>query len=291
MGLPKYALLGLSIIALSEAAMFAHIQPFWSWHTPIAWTGYILFVDGYVHARRGSSWLTTHRREFVFLAIASIPLWVVFEGYNLLIHNWHYINLPPNVIVRYFGYGWAFAAISPAIFETAELVAVLRATADPRATPHVHGGTSDSRARTSTDGVGKFMWLLIGIGAAMLIWPLVWPSPYLSIPVWLGFIFLLDPVNAQLGAESLLSDFSGGRYDRLINLGAAGFVCGVLWEFWNYWSLTKWIYTVPYMPTVKIFEMPVLGYFGFPAFAFECFAMYVFVQRVFWHGSRRAIGL
>ena len=29
---------------------------------------------------------------------------------------------------------------------------------------------------------------------------------YLAAPVWLGFIFLLDPLNARLGAESLLAD-------------------------------------------------------------------------------------
>ena len=34
----------------------------------------------------------------MFLAIVSIPLWVVFEGYNLLIENWYYINLPENLV-------------------------------------------------------------------------------------------------------------------------------------------------------------------------------------------------
>jgi hypothetical protein len=125
----------------------------------------------------------------------------------------------------------------------------------------------------------------------MLVWPLVWPSPYLSIPIWLGFIALLDPLNSRAGAESLLGDWREGRRDRLVNLMAAGFACGLLWECWNYWSFTKWIYTIPYTPNLKIFEMPVLGFFGFPAFALECFAMYVFVRRIFWHGPARAIGL
>ena len=96
--------------------MLARVEPFWTWHTPIAWTGYILLLDGIIDKRRGNSWLTAHRREFVFLALVSIPLWLVFEGYNLLIENWHYINLPENLVVRYFGYAWAFATISPGIF-------------------------------------------------------------------------------------------------------------------------------------------------------------------------------
>ncbi len=91
--------------------------------------------------------------------------------------------------------------------------------------------------------------------------------------MWLGFIFLLDPINARLGAETLTRD-------RIINLSASGVLCGVLWEFWNFWSRSKWHYSVPIMEHLKIFEMPVPGYFGFPAFALECFTMYVFVRVV-----------
>jgi hypothetical protein len=54
----------------------------------------------------------------------------------------------------------------------------------------------------------------------------------------------------------------------------------VLWEFWNYWAGAKWHYTVPIMENLKIFEMPVPGYLGFPAFALECFTMYVFVRAI-----------
>ena len=38
----------------------------------------------------------------------------------------------------------------------------------------------------------------------------------------------------------------------------------------------KWIYTVPGLSDWKLFEMPVLGFLGFPPFALECFTMYVF---------------
>ena|SRR5258706_10897271 len=290
MRLPVYASIGLCILAVSEAAMFAHIPPFWSWHTPFAWTGYILFVDGCVFSRRGSSWLTTSRREFAFLACVSIPLWLVFEGYNLLIHNWHYINLPQVLILRYLGYAWAFATIWPGIFETAELVAVLR-----RSGASGEGRGANTRVTAVTPTPRRLSFAPDGIyvlaGAAMLIWPFLWPSPYLSIPVWLGFIVLLDPLNARAGDESLIRDWRNSRRDRLVNLVVAGFACGFLWEFWNYWSLTKWIYTVPYLPNLKLFEMPVLGFFGFPAFALECFTMYVAVRRIFWHGPSRAIGL
>jgi hypothetical protein len=124
----------------------------------------------------------------------------------------------------------------------------------------------------------------------MLASPFLAPglATYLAAPVWLGFILLLDPINARLGGESLLADWRAGRLDRTINLIGSGFLCGLLWEFWNYWSRAKWHYTVPIMENLKIFEMPVPGYFGFPAFALECFTMYVFIRLLWvrWRGGR-----
>ena len=295
MRLPAHTFVGAAILLLSEAGMLAHVEPFWMWHTPFAWTGYILLVDGIVYKLRGSSWLTTNRSEFVFLANVSIPLWVVFEGYNLLIENWYYVNLPENLVVRYVGYAWAFATISPGIFQTAELVAACRGARLPTvgarlATVGARLATGD-RLSTNDCRLTTVDYVSIAIGAAMLVWPLVWPSPFLAAPVFLGFIFLLDPLNARSGDESLLRDWRAGHYDRIINLLVAGFVCGGLWEFWNFWARAKWIYTVPIFGDIKIFEMPVLGYFGFPPFALECLALYVFTRRAVWRGSRRPIGV
>ena len=109
--------------------------------------------------------------------------------------------------------------------------------------------------------------------------------------MWLGFIFLLDPLNARAGSESLLADARAGRYRRLIDLSAAGLICGFVWESWNYWAGAKWKYTVPIFPELRIFEMPVAGYLGFPAFALECFTMYVAVRRGFWGITGRPIPL
>ena len=60
----------------------------------------------------------------------------------------------------------------------------------------------------------------------------------------------------------------------------AGLICGVLWEFWNYWASTKWEYDVPYLGHIKLFEMPVLGFLGFMPFAVESYAIYIFVRRL-----------
>jgi len=259
---------GLAIMIATETATLLRIEPFWSWNTPIAWTGFILFADGIVYRARGRSWIRSAPREFALLALASIPLWIVFEGYNLIIENWYYTGLPENFWLRQLGYAWSFATIWPALFEGAELIAVLRTQRAGKAGRAGEAGGASPPALPA-------LW--ISIGAAMLIVPfLVRPdvARYLAAPIWLGFIFLLEPVNRRLGAQPLTRE-------SIINLSLSGVLCGVLWEFWNYWSRAKWHYSVPIMENLKVFEMPVPGYLGFPPFALECFTMYVFLRRLF----------
>src|SRR5207248_2054322 len=55
---------GIAIILVSQSATFARIEPFWSWKTPICWTGFILFADGIVWRARRDSWLRSAPREF-----------------------------------------------------------------------------------------------------------------------------------------------------------------------------------------------------------------------------------
>jgi len=278
------AIAGAIIMIATEAATLAHVEPFWSWNTPIAWTGFILFADGIVRRARGDSWLSSSRREFVFLALVSIPLWLVFEWFNLYLRNWYYVGPTMGAALRYFGYAWAYATIWPAIFEGAELIATLR------------GGRHRSRLagphpRSLSLGAALFS---IFVGALLLTSPLVVPplvASYLAAPVWLGFIFLLDPINDRLGLESLAADWRSGRFDRIVNLALSGLLCGILWEFWNYWARSKWHYAVPIMEHTKLFEMPLPGYLGFPAFALECFTMYVFVRHVAGLHLCRRIGL
>lgn len=278
---PLRAWVGLAIIIVSQAGTLMQLEPFYSWQTPISWTGYILFADGLVWRLRSRSWLADAPAEFVFLAMLSVPLWVIFELYNkYTLHNWYYVGLPESLPVRYFGYVWSFATISPAIFETGDLVAALR-------------GASASPAISGSRGIRltRLHWISVAVGLVLLAVPIAHPSSWLAAPVWLGFIFLLDPLNARAGDASIVGDWRDGRTDRLVNLLVAGLLCGFLWEFWNYWAGTKWRYNVPILPEIRLFEMPILGFGGFPPFAVECFVMYVFARRWIWRGARHPISI
>jgi hypothetical protein len=63
-----------------------------------------------------------------------------------------------------------------------------------------------------------------------------------------------------------------GRWDTVLVLFAAGLVCGWFWELWNVFSMPKWVYQVPFVGWLKLFEMPILGYGGYLPFALEVFA-------------------
>ena len=268
---PSHGYVGAAIILLAEALLFGGNQLVGHWFTPIVWTGYILFIDAMVYKLKGRSLLMTDRTEFVIIALISIAGWWLFELYNAprfwrsnLELWWHYHNLEPNLFLRRVGYDWAFATISPALFETAALLAI--------ASP------ARQQERIAIKLSKSATIALVFTGASGVIAPLLFPSEWFAPVVWLSFILLLDPLNALRGWPSVTGDLARGDWRRVWSLLASGLVCGFLWEFWNYWSLSKWTYTVPYFGNIKIFEMPLLGYLGFPPFAIECWAMYVFCR-------------
>ncbi|KPJ61932.1 MAG: hypothetical protein AMS15_05485 [Planctomycetes bacterium DG_23] len=260
-----YGWMGLGIIAAAEVSLLLGVGFVGTFFTPICWWGYILFADALVNKLKGKSLLSTRPGEFVLLTVLSIAIWLVFEGYNAFMGTWKYINLPDSIPLRYLGYGLSFATICPGLFETAEILEGLGLA--KRRLPNLKFGR-------------KFLAFLFALGVPAAALPIIYPSGYLIPLVWLAFIFMLEPVNYVRGAPSILKDLQRGHAGRLYGLLIAGFICGFLWEFWNYWAVAKWNYYVPYLPKAKIFEMPILGYFGFPPFALECYAIYHFVRSV-----------
>ena len=264
---PLYAWVGLGIIIAAQVMLFRGSALVGQWFTPIAWTGYIMLIDGIIRQRKGTSLLSNYPLEFALLAVISIPSWVIFEGYNVLLKNWWYVGLPENMVERYIGYAWAFATISPGMFLTYELLDIIIPGKDPHPYPRLSNG--------------KF-WSFVVFGLACLIVPLIWPSTYMTPLVWMGFAFMLDPIMGRFGERSFLSEFFMGYHRSMPMMFLAGAICGILWEYWNFWATTKWHYDIPraYLGHVKLFEMPVFGFLGFMPFAVESYALYVFIRRL-----------
>ena len=277
---PPLGTAGAAVLLGAEMLLLARVEIVTLYFTPLAWTAYIAWADSAVFALRGRSLWQSARAEFVCLALCSIPLWLIFEAYNLRLANWIYVGLPMNALARGIGYAWAFATIWPAIFETAALLRALGRRNPPAL------GSEERPAKEAAKGVpasspnAGFMGLVSLIGALFVTVPALVPArigAYLFGAVWLGFIFLLEPINFRLGNESLWRDLRRGDWSRPASLLAAGWVCGILWEFWNYWAQARWVYTFPIWQDWKLFAMPLPGYPGFPPFAVECFVLFAFL--------------
>lgn len=273
--LKTHGWLGLAIMGASELFLFSEISFVQTFFTPLVWSGYILFIDSMVYRNKGTSLILDRPGELACLLPLSVGFWLIFEFYNLYLENWQYVGLPEVISWRLFGYVWAFATIWPAILETAEALEGWKRIAGWRIRP-----------LRITRG---HLLLSFASGIACLIAPLI-TSPrlahYLAAPVWVGFIFLLDPLNYRRGRNSLFRDLERGDPQTLFSLLLSGIVCGFLWEFWNYWAGARWYYTIPILGDVKIFEMPILGYLGFPPFAVECYVMYHFFKNSFGFRAR-----
>src|SRR5580704_15406153 len=213
---PAHGWLGLSALIVCEYLMFHGVEPVATYFSPLAWTSYILIADGAIYAISGHSRLREEPRGLLKMALLSIPLWLIFEAYNLRLANWAYVGLPPGRIERWFGYGWSFATITPAIFMTAALI-------------ESFGWFKEESRPLRLGRTGETA--LLGLGAAMLAVPVLVPREvgvYLFGLVWLGFLFLLEPVNYHLHLPSFEGDLALGRRGRLYSFLAAGWVCGWL---------------------------------------------------------------
>jgi hypothetical protein len=273
---PGFTWLGLFIMLGAQLGLRLEVRWIAIWLTPLMWSGYILLADGWLSRRQGRSWLTTRAREFPLLVLISIGIWLIFEVYNFHLQNWLYRSVPATPWVRNFAFAWSFATILPGVFITSELILSFLPKGKPIPKKNILTILPD--------------WLWVIAGTSLVIIPPILPisiARYLFGAVWLGFIFLLDPINRKLGLTSMQEQWEGGEYNLTIALLLGGLTCGLLWEAWNFQAFRlaggHWIYTVP--EPLRIFnihygQMPLLGMLGFPPFAIELYVMYQFLRSV-----------
>jgi len=260
---PIHGVIGILALFLSGFLNYKKIDPIHSWFYCFAWWSYILTVDAFVYSIRGNSLIINRTKEFFLMIPWSVFIWLIFEAANLALQNWYYINLPRSNIERWLGYALAFGTVLPGIFETAELLESLGL---------FRGSRTKKMGISSAGHSALTLFGVFCLFSSVIIPEFIFPL------VWVGFIFLLEPFNYKSGGRSLLKDLERGDRRKIYLLLVAGLVCGLLWEFWNYWSQSKWVYTVPFFEKTKGFEMPLLGFLGFPPFAVQVYVMYNFIS-------------
>lgn len=248
--------------------MLAGTEPFATWYYLFAWYPTLLMLDAAV-ALRGGRFFFLDRPAFLLSLMAwSVPFWLLFELFNFRLANWYYVFVPDGRAARWAGVTLSFATVLPAIFGAERLLDVCG----------VGGRGAGALGRPSRTPIVRLTSArLTGIqaaGLAMLLLPLLWPRTFFPL-VWGGVTLLADPwVYRRDPGRSLLGDLERGEPGRPLRLLLGGMAIGLLWELFNAGARGKWIYTVPGLEDLKLFEMPLLGFFGFPVFALEAFSLY-----------------
>jgi hypothetical protein len=266
---------GLAGLSVSFWGLFEDVgfiaQPFYAY----AWWSYILALDGFVALRRKGSLLTTRRSLLGPIVVWSVTFWFLFELLNLRFQNWYYVGVFARGegadLIRGPLFGvLSFATVFTGLFESYDALSsfgLFRGwKTRPRALPR---WTS---------------FAIQGFGALLVVLALAW-SRYLAPLIWGSVSYLLDPWNYRKGARSLLREVEAGELGTIARMLASGLLCGIVWESFNYFSPQKWIYTVRGLDELKLFEMPLLGFLGFPALALDAFAFFAFTSYWF-HGNR-----
>src|SRR3989344_903091 len=268
----KYGLIGILLIILVEINFFLKMEPLASWYFPLIWFGYILTIDALVYKIKDKSLITNRFPQFIGMLIISSLFWWTFEFFNLSINNWSYVGTESISRAKSLFGTIALSTVLPALFETVELIRSI----------HLF---DKIRLKKKYKIKKSFLHTLTILGIICFFAPIFLPSFAFPL-VWLSFFLILDPINYLHKQPSIIGHLKDKKLLVPLSLLLAGIILGFLWEFWNYWAIIKCKYNIPFLGFFKIFEMPILGYFGYFPFAFELYSMYWFVRSLFIHKER-----
>lgn len=228
------------------------------------WLGYILVMDGMVFRRRGRSMVADHKGRFLILFPASAASWWYFEFLNRFVQNWWYEGSFEFSALRYIAHASiCFSTVLPAVFETADWL---------NTCPWFRSTYANGPRRPHPSARASVVMMVVGaVGLGLLT---CFPAPTFYL-VWLAPLSVLLGALWLSGVERPLGNIGGGDYGFIVRLMIAALVCGFFWEMWNFWSMPKWNYGVPYVQVLHLFEMPALGYTGYLPFGPICWCFWL----------------
>jgi hypothetical protein len=244
------------VLAWSRFSWFAALQP----HTfsPL-WFSFIVVINALCYRRSGTSLMTERPGYFLLLFPTSAVFWWFFEYLNRFAQNWYYIG-PEISPHEYFWYATLpFSTVLPAVLSTRQWLL---------ASPWIRDRFADLKPFASV----KSRWVaaaLLTLAAAGLAAIGVWPNYFFPL-LWISPLLIIISLQALMNEQTLIDQISSGNWSIAVASVLAALICGLLWEMWNFFSLAKWEYSIPYVHRFLVFEMPILGYAGYLPFGLEC---------------------
>jgi hypothetical protein len=245
------------VLAWTRFPWFSNLQT----HTfTIPWIGYIILVNALTLKRSGRSLITHEPLYLACLFIFSALFWWYFEFLNQFVQNWYYVNVEALGRLEFFFYATLpFATVLPAVISTFRLLKTFR-------------GLSSGLDHFVSIPVTRPRFLAVSgglVAIAALSLTSIFPD-YLFPMLWLAPTVIFAAALVVAGIPTFLHDIPMGNWRTLFLLAMSALVCGFFWEMWNYFSYTRWEYSVPFVHRFLIFEMPLLGYAGYLPFGIQC---------------------
>jgi hypothetical protein len=226
----------------------------------IPWAGYILLTNALCEKRIGNSLLTDAPGRFAMLFPASAVFWWFFEYLNRFVQNWYYVQVSDFGPAEYtLMASMAFSTVLPAVLSTHRLLLSF-SLFNSRLT----GGPAVRPAHNRMPAVMALLAAAVGL-TLMGIYP-----DYLYPLVWFAPLVIIVSLQSLWDRTTLLTDLRNGDWRLIISPACAALICGFFWEMWNFYSLSRWEYTIPFVDRYHIFAMPLLGYGGYLPFGLEC---------------------
>jgi hypothetical protein len=244
------------ILAWTRFSWFIRLQP----HTfaPL-WLSYILVINAFCQKRTGRCMMTGSPWFFLLLFPMSAAFWWFFEYLNRFVQNWHYTGIHFDSWEYFWHATLSFSTVLPAVLGTRDMMNTfswIRPAFDnlsPFRCPHAKALAVSALVISAIS--------LAGIG--------VWPNCLFPL-LWISPLIIIISLQTLMGEKHILSEMAAGHWSPVISSAAAALFCGFFWEMWNYYSLARWEYSIPFVNRFKLFEMPILGYAGYLPFGLEC---------------------
>jgi hypothetical protein len=253
------AALALVAIAATWVLLILQVDPVPTWFYVFAWYPTLVVLDRAASRMSRRPPLLSTRSALALFAWSPI-IWLLFEAANFRLRNWYYVFLPDAGLERWIGIVLSFATVLPALVLATRL---LQAAGVGR--------------EWHTRPLPIKPWHLVAIqmaGIVMGLLALIQPRVFFPL-IWGAAWLIFDPFVYRRNKEwSLMHDIERGMWGRIVRVMLGGLLIGIIWEFLNFWARGRWIYTVPWLEHTKLFEMPPLGFVGFPLFALEAWALY-----------------
>lgn len=279
--LPLWFWFGLVIFAISLGFLWTKAEGpriIVNWLLiPLFW-GIIFLVDGWVYRRaNGKSIIADKPQTLVAIAICSIGGWLLFEFLNFFVlKNWYYpagnlISKQQFLIYSMLG----SSALLTVVFEWYMLLRTFKKisvkyTNGPKVT------------------ISKSIWKVVLLISIIGLIAIPFLPNQLFLLIWLVPMLSLISVLSLRNKWTPVTPLEKGNWSALALIALAYFIQGVLYECWNYFggyhladgtvqtfNPGYWLYSVPYVDVLHVFEMPLLGLFGYLPFGVYCWVAWL----------------